>query len=122
MVELPEGTSTDKQTKAIADKDKKVRAHLFQCLSDDLLMQVMKKKSGKEVWDSLKVWFMGAERMNDVRLQTLKVEFNVLKTNEEETLNQYAGKLTAMSVRYNNLGGSLDNLAMVKKLFDTMPE
>ena len=30
-------------------KDRKARAHLLQCLPDDLLMQVAKKKTGKEV-------------------------------------------------------------------------
>jgi hypothetical protein len=29
-------------------KDKKARAHLLQCLPDDLLMQVTVKKTGKE--------------------------------------------------------------------------
>ena len=30
-------------------KDRKARVHLLQCLPDDLLMQVAKKKTGKEV-------------------------------------------------------------------------
>jgi len=30
-------------------KDRKVRAHLLQCLPDDILMQVAAKKTGKEV-------------------------------------------------------------------------
>jgi len=41
---------------------------------------------------------------------------------EEEPIDEYAGKLNAMSVRYSNLGGTLDDAAMVKKLFDTVPE
>jgi hypothetical protein len=122
IVEPPEGSSTGALTEAAASKDKKVRAHLFQCLSDDLLMQVAKKKLGKEVWDSLKARFMGADRVRDARLQTLKAEFNALKMKEEETVDQFAGKLMAMSVRYSNLGGTLDDVAMVKKLFDTMLE
>ena len=65
VMEPKEGTSTlstADAAKATA-KDKKVRAHLLQCLSDDLLMQVAKKKTGKEVWDSLKARFMGADRV-----------------------------------------------------------
>jgi hypothetical protein len=54
VMEPSEGTSTEKQTEEAVAKDKKVRAHLFQCLSDDISMQVAKKKKGKEVWDSLK--------------------------------------------------------------------
>ena len=87
-----------------------MRAHLFQCLSDDLLMQVAKKKSGKEVWDSLKARFVGADRVRDAWLQTLKAEFDALKMKEEETIDQFATKLTAMSVRYSNLGGMLEQV------------
>ena len=68
VVEPPEGSSTRALMEAAAGKDKKVRAHLFQWLTDELLMQVAKKKSGKEVWDSLKARFMGAERVRDARL------------------------------------------------------
>ena len=122
VVEPPAGSSVGAQTESQARKDKKVRAHLFQCLSDELLMQVAKKKTGKEVWDSLKARFVGAERVKDARLQTLKAEFNALDMKEEETVDEFAGKLTAMSVKYGNLGGTLEDVAMVKKLFDTVPD
>jgi len=39
-----------------------------------------------------------------------------------ENIDQYTGRLTGMSVRYSNLGGSLDDQALVKKLFNTVPE
>jgi Zn-finger protein len=63
----------------LSEKDKKVQAHLLQCLLDDLLMQVSKKKMGKEVWDCLKSRFVGADRVKEARLQTLKSEFDTLK-------------------------------------------
>ncbi|XP_066351663.1 uncharacterized protein [Miscanthus floridulus] len=123
VVEPSEGNSAaGAVTEALAGKDKKVRAHFFQCLSDKLLMQVAKKKTGKEVWDSLKARFVGAERVKDARLQTLKAEFDALKMKEEETVDEFARKLTAMSVKYGNLGGTLEDVVMVKKLFDTMPD
>lgn len=107
---------------AAAAKDKKAKANLLQCLPDDLLMQVAEKKTGREVWDSLKARFVGADRVGDARLQTLKSEFDALWMKEDEPLDQYVGKLTGMSVKYSNLGGTLDDVAMVKKLFDTVPE
>ncbi|CAD6343140.1 unnamed protein product [Miscanthus lutarioriparius] len=48
----PSGESSEQgATAAMAAKvkDKKARAHLLQCLPDDLLMQVAAKKTGKEV-------------------------------------------------------------------------
>jgi hypothetical protein len=120
VVEPPEGSSAGALTEAQATKDKKVRAHLFQCMPDELLMQVAKKKTGKEVWDSLKARFVGSERIKDACLQTLKAEFDALGMKEEETVDDFAGKLTAMLVKYNNLGGTLEDSAMVKKLFNTV--
>jgi hypothetical protein len=40
----------------------------------------------------------------------------------DESIYAYAGRLTEMSVRYGILGGSLDDTALVKKLFDTVLE
>ena len=65
---------------------------------------------------------MGEERVKEARLQTLKSEFDGLRMKDDESIDSYAGKLTSMSVRYANLGGSLDDAALVKKMFDTTPE
>ncbi|CAD6269600.1 unnamed protein product [Miscanthus lutarioriparius] len=107
---------------AAAAKDRKAKAHLLQCLPDDLLRQVARKKTCKEVWDSLKARFVEADRVKEARLQTLKSEFDAVRMKEEESLDQYVGRLTAMSVKYSNLGGTLDDVALVKKLFYTVPE
>jgi hypothetical protein len=101
-------------------KDKKVKAHLLQCLSDELLMQVAGMKTGKEVWECLKSRFVGADRVKDARLQTLKCEFEALRMKDDEKIDQYASKISGMAVKYGNLGGTLDDAAMVKKLFDTV--
>ncbi|XP_062202005.1 uncharacterized protein LOC133904524 [Phragmites australis] len=93
-------------------KDKKARSHLFQALPEDLLMQVARKKTTKEVWDCLKTRFVGADHVKNVWLQTLKSDFNAMRMQEGETLDQYAGRLNSMSVRYANLGETLDNAAL----------
>ncbi len=103
-------------------KDKKAKSHLLQSLPEDLLMQVAKKRSAKEVWDCLKTRFVGADRVRDARLQTLKGEFTSMVMEAGETLDQYAGRITTMGVRYSALGATLNDAAMVKKLFDTVPE
>ena len=44
----PSGETSEQGAAAAAKaKDKKARAHLLQCLPDDLLMQVTAKKTGK---------------------------------------------------------------------------
>jgi hypothetical protein len=41
---------------------------------------------------------------------------------DTEQLDHVVAKLTTLSVKYNSLGGSLDDAALVKKLFDIVPE
>ncbi|XP_047313989.1 uncharacterized protein LOC124917647 [Impatiens glandulifera] len=114
--ESVEGTEIDVRL------DKKERSHLLQALPEDLLMQVANKKTAKEVWDCLKTRFVGADRVKNARLQTLKSEFDRMHMNDSESLDQYDGQLTSISVRYSSLGETLNDIAIVKKLFDTVPE
>ncbi|XP_062188979.1 uncharacterized protein LOC133892311 [Phragmites australis] len=107
---------------ADARKDKTARAQLLQALPEDILMQVSQKKTAKELWDSLKTRFVGADRVKAARLSTLKGEFDLLRMKEGEPLDDYAGKISGMAARYANLGATLDDSAMVKKLLDTVPD
>lgn len=103
-------------------KDKTARAQLLQALPEDILLQVSQKKTAKELWDSLKTRFVGADRVKAARLSTLKGEFDFLRMKEGESLDDYAGKISGMAARYVNLGATLDDAAMVKKLLDTVPD
>ncbi|XP_062191293.1 uncharacterized protein LOC133895119 [Phragmites australis] len=85
-------------------------------------MQVARKNIAKEAWDCLKTRFIGADRFKNARLLTLKSDFKAMRMQEGERLDQYTGRLNSMSVRYANLGETLDDAALVKKLFDTMPD
>ncbi|KAI3435142.1 RRM domain-containing protein [Psidium guajava] len=104
-----------------ARKDKATRAHLLQVLPKDILLQVATKRTAKELWDSLKMRFVGADRVKSARLATLRGEFDVLRMKDGETLDEYAGKLSSMLVRFANLGATLEGSALVKKLLDTVP-
>jgi hypothetical protein len=85
-------------------------------------MQVSTQTTEKGVWDTLKARFIDEERVKDARLQTLKNEFDAMRMREDESIDSYSGKLAGMSTRYNGLGGMLTDAALVKKIFDTVPE
>ena len=42
--------------------------------------------------------------------------------NDRETLDQYAERITTISAQYSNVGGMLEESAMVKKFYDTVPD
>jgi hypothetical protein len=57
-------------------KNETARVQLLGALWEDILMQVSTKKMAKEGWDSLKVRFVGADRVKKARLSTLRGEFD----------------------------------------------
>jgi hypothetical protein len=63
-----------------------------------------------------------ADRVKVARLATLKGEFDKLIMEDTEPLDDYAGKISGMAVRYAGLGATLDDASMVKKLLDTVPD
>ncbi|KAK9074991.1 hypothetical protein SSX86_003310 [Deinandra increscens subsp. villosa] len=103
-------------------KSKMARAFIFQAIPEEILLQVAKKKTAKEVWDSLKTRYIGAERVQKARQHTLKSEFESLRMKEGETIDEYAGKLSGMISKYNSVGAVLEDEELVRKLFDTVTE
>ena len=116
MVAPAENTVVD------AGKSKTARAILLGTLSEEVLLPVSTKPTAKEVWDSLKVRFVGADRVRAARLASLRGEFEQLRMADVDDLDSYAGKLGAMTARYAGLGAVLDDAALVKKMLDTVPD
>uniref|UniRef100_A0ACD5VRM6 Uncharacterized protein n=1 Tax=Avena sativa TaxID=4498 RepID=A0ACD5VRM6_AVESA len=85
-------------------------------------MQVSTKKTAKEVWDSLKTRFIGADRVKSARLSTLRGEFDKLCMEDGERLDDFAGKISGMAARYASLGATLGDADMVKRLLDSVPD
>ncbi|XP_042411455.1 uncharacterized protein LOC122000991 [Zingiber officinale] len=84
--------------------------------------QIAKKKTAKEVWGSLKTRYLGSDRVKKARVQTLKSEFDALRMKETETIDEFAGKLSAMSSKFSTLGATLEDSSLVKKLLDSFPD
>ena len=116
MVTPAENTVVD------AGKSKTARAILLGTLSEEVLLPVSTKPTAKEVWDSLKVRFVGADHVKAARLASLRREFDRLRVDDGDDLYAYVGKVYGMAARYAVLGSTLDDSAMVKKLLDTVPD
>ncbi|KAI3520492.1 hypothetical protein L1887_09941 [Cichorium endivia] len=116
--------SIEPETGVVADdkKSKMARAFIFQAIPEDILMQVAKKKTAREVWESLKTRFVGADRVQKARLHTLKSEFEAIRMKDGESIDEYAGKLSGMISKYNSVGATLNDEELVRKLFDTVTE
>nr|XP_043619964.1 uncharacterized protein LOC122591791 [Erigeron canadensis] len=111
------------EEKAVIDakKSKTTRAFIFQAIPEEIILQVAKKKTAKEVWESLKTRYVGVERVQKARLR-YKSEFEALRMREGETIYEYSGRLSAMISKYKLVGAILEDEELVRKLFDTVTD
>ena len=101
--------------------DRLALAAIYQGVPEDLLLTLAEKDSAKEAWEMLKTMHMGAERVKEAKVQTLKSEFEVLRMRDGESVDDFAMKLTAIVNGIRALGDKVEEVYVVKKLLRTVP-
>ncbi|KAI3759529.1 hypothetical protein L6452_07414 [Arctium lappa] len=95
------------------------KAMIFQTFPEDVLMQLAQCSTTKEVWDSIKVRFIGVDLVQKARSPTLRSELESLKMKENETVSSFASKLSTI---FTNLGTTLESKIIVRKLLNSVPK
>ncbi|CAM8994711.1 unnamed protein product [Rhodiola kirilowii] len=102
-------------------KDKMALAVIYQAIPEDMLLMVAEKKTAKEAWEMLKIMHLGADRVKNARVQTLKSEFEVLRMKESDSVDDFAMKLTTIVNKIRSLGDTMDESYVVRKFLRAMP-
>ncbi|GKB32370.1 hypothetical protein Tco_0871771 [Tanacetum coccineum] len=79
-----------------------------------------KYETAKEVWESIKVRYIGEERVQKARLQTLRSELKTLKMKDNETVSDFARKLRSIRGKFKSLGSTLKDKTLVRKLLNSV--
>ncbi|PWA84739.1 zinc finger, CCHC-type [Artemisia annua] len=115
-IEPTETTQSDKK------KEKTAIAYLYQSLPKEQLFQITKHKTPKAIWDALKTRHLGEKRVQQARLQTLRSEMELLHMKEDETIDTFTGKLTALVNKAASLGHTIKDTNLVRKLLNAVPD
>ncbi|GJR15533.1 hypothetical protein Tco_0798185 [Tanacetum coccineum] len=94
----------------------------FQTLPEDIHLQDAKHKDAKDVWESIRVRYLGADRVQKARLQTLRSELEMLKMKENETINEFSGKIGSIMAKFKSLDSRLDEEVAVQKASQFSPK
>jgi gag-polypeptide of LTR copia-type len=70
-------------------KDKTALYFLFQAVDESGFEKIAGATTSKEAWDTLQKVFKGADRVKQVRLQTLRGELEGMKMKESEGVSDY---------------------------------
>ena len=114
----------DAITKDVVEEKKNytTKGIIFQTLPENVMLQVAKHKSAKEVWESIKVRNIGAERVQKARLKTLRNELEMLKMKDNESINDFSGKISGIVTKFKSLGSTLEDEVVVRKFLNSVPK
>ena len=103
------------------EKNDMALALLFQSIPENLTLQVGELESAKQVWEAIKTRHVGAERVREARLQTLNSEFERLKMKDNESIDDFGGKLSELASKSASLGATIEEAKIVKKFLMSLP-
>ncbi|XP_076913602.1 uncharacterized protein LOC143572291 [Bidens hawaiensis] len=105
----------------VSDEEKNnIATALFQSVPKTLIMQIGEQQTAKAMWDSIKTRHLGADRVREARLQTLSMEFDNMKMNESDSIDNFAGKLSGVASKSAALGEVIDEARLVKKFLKSL--
>ncbi|WVY89999.1 hypothetical protein V8G54_035513 [Vigna mungo] len=73
--------------------DCKARMLLHQCVSAAIFQKVSKAVTAKEIWDILQEGYGNSGKVKKVRLQSLQRQYELLGMGEQETIEEYVGRI-----------------------------
>ena len=97
---VTETEQTVNQLKAMKEKrvkDKTALYLLYQAVDESGFQKIAGAKSSKEAWDTLEKVFKGADRVKQVRLQTLRGELESMKMKESEGVSDYISRVQSVA-------------------------
>jgi hypothetical protein len=73
------------------------------------------------VWDALKTRYLGADRVQQARIQTLNHEFELLAMKDSDSSDEFARKIGAIVSKFQTLGANIEEKIRVKKVLTSAP-
>lgn len=112
-----------KNPKATVDDklDKRALAVVYQGIPEDILLAIAERKTSKEAWEAVNTMSLGADKVKKAKAQTPKGEFEALKMEETEPLDEFYMKINSLVTNIRALGETLEKAYVVKKLLRAVP-
>ncbi|XP_021819121.1 uncharacterized protein LOC110761055 [Prunus avium] len=100
------------------DKNKNAKAlSLIQgALTDELFPRIRNEKTAKGAWEILRREFRGDKKVRAVKLQAIRADFEYLRMNDVESLDDYLARFFEIVNNLKSLGEDVTEKRIVQKL------
>ena len=112
----------NKVLKEARSKDKAALYMLFRAVDESGFEKIAGATTSKEAWDTLEKVFKRADRVKQVRLQTLRGELESMKMKESEIVSDYITRVQAVVNQLNRNGEVLTDPRVVEKILRSLTD
>ena len=106
----------------VANFNSKLLNALFSAVMNEEFKKIYFTKIVKEAWTILQKTYEGTEVVKDLKLQRLTMSFEEIKMKEDESFDEFYAKLKNIEDSTFNLGETIPEPKIVKKVFRSLPE
>jgi len=109
-----------KAMKECRSKNSLALSHLQEALDRSIFPRIAGCKIAKEAWAVLKAGFQGSDQVKEVKLQTLRTEFENLRMKESEKASDYCVRVKEIVNKMLTLGETLEKAIVIKKILRSL--
>ena len=95
---------------------------LFSAVTNEKFKEISSTKTAKEAWIILQTTYEGTKVVKDSKFQRLTTRFKEIKMEEDESFDEFYAKLKDIVNSAFNLGETILELKIVRKVFKSLPE
>ncbi|KAH0773391.1 hypothetical protein KY290_010528 [Solanum tuberosum] len=89
-------------------------------LDDGMFEKVADATTSKEAWEILQNSLQRVDKVEKIKLQTLRVDFEALKMKEYESISNFYSRLMVVVNKLKRYGEKVDNVCVVEKILRSL--
>ncbi|GJU91600.1 integrase, catalytic region, zinc finger, CCHC-type containing protein [Tanacetum coccineum] len=116
----PKPAEPDQALRDNRKKDAKALFFIQSGLDDDIFSHIASVNTSNQAWEILKQEFLGNRKVITVKLQTLHREFEMLKMKDEESVQDYLSRVSAIMNQMKSYGENVTDEVIVSKVLRSL--
>jgi hypothetical protein len=118
--QYPSAVPTDPAERKTYETNAKAVNAMLGSLTESEFVKVMQLNTAKDIWDKIILSYEGDAKVKSDKLQTLKIQYENIKMNNEESIANFFLHLDEIVNRMRNLGETITEPTLVEKILRSL--
>ena len=103
-------------------KDSRALFALQQAVDDTIFPRIIGATSAKQAWNTIQEEFQGSDEVRNVKLNSLRREFELIRMKESETIKDYYSRIKEIVSQMRAYGETILDKKIVEKILISIPQ